>query len=44
MYDIAICIFCDKAVAGRFCITCGEYKGLMTINDWEDYTGEIWNE
>ena len=39
-----ICVYCDNVVNGPMCPDCGEYKGLMTIEDWEAYTGEIWEE
>lgn len=37
-----ICVFCDNAVEGIVCPTCHEYKGLMPIEEWEDYTGQEW--
>ena len=37
-----VCTFCDTMVDGFICSDCGEYKGLMTIDEWEDYTGEVW--
>ena len=42
--DIRICVFCDNATSLGFCPGCEEYKGLMTIAEWEDYTGEIWED
>lgn len=34
-----ICIFCGNETNEMSCY-CGEYKGLMTIAEWEAYTGE----
>lgn len=42
--DIRICVFCDNATTLGFCPGCEEYKGLMTIAEWEDYTGETWED
>ena len=40
--DTKVCVFCDREVSGYSCPDCGEYKGLMTIEAWESYTGEVW--
>jgi len=37
-----VCIFCDTLTYNWFCGSCQEYKGLMTIESWESYTGEVW--
>jgi glycine cleavage system protein P-like pyridoxal-binding family len=37
-----ICVFCDNETSSYACGNCGEYKGLMTIEDYEQYTGEVW--
>ena len=42
--DTKVCIFCDTATVRMSCPDCGEYKGLMSIEEWEDYTGEAWDE
>ena len=39
---VLVCQFCDVAVNNVFCYQCGEYKGIMTLAQWEDYTGEMW--
>ena len=51
-YDLKICVFCGEAAStlelgGRemeYCHGCREYKGIMTVADWEEYTGEKWYE
>ena len=42
--DIQVCVFCDNSTALPYCPLCEEYKGMMTIEDWEDYTGEVWED
>lgn len=42
--DLMVCVFCDNATDLPYCANCEEYKGLMTIEDWESYTGETWEE
>lgn len=42
--DTRICVFCDNATQSFSCRLCGEYKGLMTISQWEEYTGEVWED
>lgn len=42
--DTMVCVFCDNLTDMPYCPTCQEYKGLMTIEDWESYTGETWEE
>jgi hypothetical protein len=37
-----ICVFCDNEVTSYACGSCGEYKGLMQVDEWERYTGEVW--
>lgn len=37
-----VCVYCDRGVEGVVCPTCHEYKGLMAVEEWEDYTGEVW--
>lgn len=39
-----VCVFCDTEVAEPYCSQCMEYKGLMTISEWEAYTGEKWED
>ena len=38
------CSFCDREVANSsiICGLCREYKGIMTIAEWEAYTGKVW--
>jgi len=40
--DTKVCVFCDTATDLPYCSGCQEYKGLMTITEWESYTGETW--
>ena len=40
--DTMVCVFCDNEVHDTYCHNCQEYKGLMTIAEWEAYTGEVW--
>ena len=37
-----VCVFCDQDTNLPYCALCQEYKGLMTITEWEAYTGEVW--
>ena len=37
-----VCIYCDTLTDTFYCGGCNEYKGLMTIAEWEEYTGETW--
>lgn len=39
-----VCVFCDTLTDEFYCSTCMEYKGLMTIAEWESYTGEKWED
>lgn len=39
-----VCGFCDQDTTLPFCALCKEYKGLMTIEEWETYTGEVWED
>ena len=39
-----VCVFCDTRVSDFYCPECMEYKGIMTIAEWEDYTGEVWED
>lgn len=38
-----VCVFCDVIVEDDYCHSCNEYKGLMTVSHWEEYTGESWS-
>ena len=40
--DRMVCVFCDQDTTLPYCALCQEYKGLMTIAQWEAYTGEAW--
>ena len=42
--DNMVCVFCDQRTDLPYCALCQEYKGLMTIAEWESYTGEKWEE
>jgi hypothetical protein len=41
---MTVCVYCEEVVAPPVCLRCHEYKGLMTVAEWEDYTGEKWEE
>jgi hypothetical protein len=36
--DRMMCVYCDSEVASPFCVKCMEYKGVMSIAQWEEYT------
>ena len=38
-HDHLVCCFCDNEIAmdSRVCFTCHEYKGIMTVEAYEDY-------
>lgn len=40
--DVQVCVYCDSATTLPYCAPCQEYKGLMTIEQWQAYTGEVW--
>jgi hypothetical protein len=40
--DLKVCVFCDNATVLPVCVGCEDYKGLMTVEEWEAYTGETW--
>ena len=42
MDETMVCVFCDQDTTLPYCASCMEYKGLMTIAEWESYTGEVW--
>lgn len=42
--EMMVCVFCDQSTSLRYCALCHEYKGLMTVKDWEAYTGETWED
>jgi hypothetical protein len=42
--QMVVCVYCEEVVAPPVCVTCNEYKGLMTVGEWEDYTGEKWED
>jgi len=37
-----VCVYCDQEVSDLYCARCMEYKGIMSVSDWESYTGEVW--
>jgi hypothetical protein len=43
-----VCSFCDWEVSPigdsdiYCCGGCDSYKGIMTVREWESYTGEVW--
>ena len=38
-----ICCFCEKEFSAgtKFCVICNDYKGLMTIEDFENIYGKV---
>ena len=40
--QMVVCVYCEEVVTPPVCEGCNEYKGLMTVGEWEDYTGEKW--
>lgn len=40
--ETMVCVYCDQAVTDLYCADCMEYKGIMSVADWEAYTGEVW--
>jgi hypothetical protein len=40
--EVMVCVFCDQDTTLPYCALCHEYKGLMTVAEWESYTGETW--
>ena len=38
-HDHLVCCFCDNDLSldSRVCFTCREYKGIMTVEAYEDY-------
>lgn len=43
--EIMVCVFCDTLAGDLpYCASCMDYKGMMTIPDWENYTGEVWED
>lgn len=43
-YDFVVCVYCDRThpMGTVVCKPCGEYKGIMTVEAWEDYLGLSW--
>jgi len=42
--DTTICIDCFTEVSEWVCYSCREYKTIMTVGDWEAYSGEKYDE
>jgi hypothetical protein len=42
--DTTICIDCFIEVSEVICHLCREYKTIMTVGEWEQYTGETYDE
>lgn len=42
--DMLVCVFCDMEINPEYpyCTNCLEYKGVMTLQQWEEYTNESW--
>ena len=43
-YDFVVCVYCEREhpLDTRVCLPCHEYKGIMTVEAWEDYMGMVW--
>jgi hypothetical protein len=41
--DALVCVYCDRWATATGCHACNEYDGLMTVEAWERYTGEVWD-
>jgi len=39
---VLVCLYCAEVLCNVICFDCDEYKGVMTMAEWEDYTGEVW--
>jgi hypothetical protein len=39
-----VCVYCEEYVLADACYRCNEYKGVMTIEEWEAYTGYMWED
>lgn len=44
--DRYVCVFCDTEVSNIAitCPECQEYKGIITMAEWEESTGEVWED
>ena len=44
-YDFVVCVYCEREhpLHTRVCTPCHEYKGIMTVEAWEDYMGTLWD-
>ena len=42
--QVLVCQFCTIPVHNIFCQSCGEYKSIMTMTEWEAYMGETWED
>lgn len=42
--ETQVCAYCDTATDLPYCARCQEYDGLMSVEQWEAYTGETWEE
>lgn len=43
-YDFVVCVYCERDLPddSKWCPFCREYKGIMTVEAWEDYMGLVW--
>jgi len=39
---VLVCLYCAEVLSNVMCFDCQDYKGVMTMKEWEDYTGEVW--
>ena len=37
-----VCVFCDVVIDLIVCPDCGDYKGAVTVAQWEEMNGEKW--
>lgn len=37
-----VCVFCDVPMGNIVCPECGDYKGAVSVEEWEAQTGEKW--
>ena len=39
---VLVCMWCTQVLNNVMCFDCKEYKGVMTMKEWEEYTNETW--
>jgi hypothetical protein len=44
-YTFKVCVYCTREVSlDSYSCSCGEYKGIMTVEAYEDYLGVKWED